>query len=182
MKNPSGNHLYFIGITPDNSASQQLKSYQLALFEKYDCKHALKSPPHLTLVPPFALAAEQEPSLILDLETMPQSFSSLKIIISGIKSFDKRVIYAAPIVTESLQKLQQEIFTYFGKYVSGKVRAQFMFTPHFTIANRDIRVEDFPDIMAYLQSQSIEFQASLDKIHLFKFQQGKWHSLSHQSG
>ncbi|MBI6116478.1 2'-5' RNA ligase family protein [Salegentibacter maritimus] len=56
--------LYFIAIMLPEEISMRIKSLKLEIAEKYEAKHALKLPAHITLQIPFKIPETEEEKLI----------------------------------------------------------------------------------------------------------------------
>ena len=52
--------MYFVAIVLPSHLNEKLLAYKQLMLEKYNCKVALKSPAHITLVPPFWMEEEKE--------------------------------------------------------------------------------------------------------------------------
>jgi 2'-5' RNA ligase len=46
-------HLYFIALVVHGELAEKIRTIQLYCSETYQSKKALRSPPHVTLIPPF---------------------------------------------------------------------------------------------------------------------------------
>ena len=62
--------LYFIALLPPDSIQDYATEVKQYFADNYDSKHAFKSPPHITLQPPF----EWDSSKIIDLEECLEKF------------------------------------------------------------------------------------------------------------
>ena len=88
-----GNSLYFIGLIPDGDLRRQLHELKQDISIRYHTYHALKSPPHITLVPPFWHANGDLPKTTTFLKDFAASFHDFKIAVDGFGSFGQRVLY-----------------------------------------------------------------------------------------
>src|SRR5690554_4278301 len=60
----------------------------MELFEKYGCKTALKSPAHITLVSPFALAFDQAQEIVSHFEGYIPVVHAFELKITGFNTFE----------------------------------------------------------------------------------------------
>ncbi|MGZ3924768.1 MAG: hypothetical protein ACXVBJ_13435, partial [Flavisolibacter sp.] len=58
--------MYFIAIVLPPRLNEKVLKYKTMMLEKYNCKVGLKSPAHITLVPPFWMEEEKEGRLVSD--------------------------------------------------------------------------------------------------------------------
>ena len=64
MYNTNAHCMYYLAIVCPDELNKKILSFKLWMQEKFDCKVALKSPAHITLIPPFWFAAEEEDILL----------------------------------------------------------------------------------------------------------------------
>ena len=134
-------NLFFIAIIPSETIAGKIISVQRAVSEKYHSHHALKSPPHITLVPPFKLKKENENNFAKTLSVFFSGFSSFEIKLNGFSCFGRnRVIFIHVSPNEKLNQLYEKLNL---EMKNEKQHEQF--TPHITIASRDLRKEMFPN-------------------------------------
>ena len=65
--------LYFLAVIPSEEINKRIKSLKLEIAEKYEAKHALKLPAHITLQIPFKIPETEEGKLIDSLKTLLKS-------------------------------------------------------------------------------------------------------------
>ncbi len=56
--------MYFIALVAPEDINQQLLKWKIWMLEKYQCEAALRSPAHITLIPPFWMKPELEKDLV----------------------------------------------------------------------------------------------------------------------
>ncbi|MCO5229736.1 MAG: 2'-5' RNA ligase family protein [Chitinophagales bacterium] len=166
--------LYFIALLPEPEIERELYQFKIDLFEKYGYKVSLKSPAHITLIPPFSWSIQQAEEIRkIFLQYSVQS-SSFDINIQGFDTFGDKVFYAKPICPQEIFDLQKDIFQYFKPYLSEKLQNQFHFRPHITIANRDIVSNELPQIIAEFNAKSYYRQTKVSEITMFRHDGSKW--------
>src|SRR5437773_11355622 len=101
--------MYFIGVVAPEEINRQVLQWKNYMKEHHGCVVALRSPVHITLIPPFWM----DESLEQDLENVLAEFSKQKkpfeIFLKNFSAFKPRVIYIPVEPNESLQKLQPEL-------------------------------------------------------------------------
>jgi len=144
--------MYFIAVVlpPDlNAAILKLKQWAQ---EGWGCKVGLKSPAHITLVPPFWMDETLEDALVQDLDTLGNGLLPFEVATDNFSCFRPRTIFVAVAPNAALDSLKQETDHFF------KTRPQYSarldtrpFHPHITIATRDLRKRAFAEAWPQLQ-------------------------------
>lgn len=128
--------------------------------DRYGTKHALKSPPHITLQMPFRYPENKESHLIEKLAFFAGQRTGFEIQLSGFGSFPPRVIFIDVIRTHILNErffdLRDFLHREIGLTPPQKERERF--SPHITLATRDLTKEIFPEAWEVFCNQ--DFQAT----------------------
>jgi len=167
--------LYFIALLPPPHISEQITIWKNEMASKYGARHALKSPPHITLQMPFRRPNDEESIMIQKLESFASQQSGMDIWLSGFGCFSPRVLYVdianpEPIIQKfnDLRKFLKEEMNFSKKDLSGK------FHPHITLATRDLKKEDFPAAWSGFKSREYETEFQSRGITLLKHNGKLW--------
>lgn len=168
-------NMYYMAIVCPDAINEQVLQYKQWMQLHYDCKVALKSPAHITLVAPFYFAAEKEMELIHSLESFVCDILPVSIELNHFSHFGKRVIYINVVPGEALHRLSQSVNNYFRQLFPGVLKKDDRpFHPHITIANRDITPRVFTEAWEYFSRRKFEAAFTSDTISLLKLVDGKW--------
>jgi 2'-5' RNA ligase len=140
--------LYFVALLPDQQIQQEVTAFKQVAAELFGSKHALKSPPHITLVPPFWLPTELLPQLQGTLADVADRLSPFPVQLRGFDHFGDRVIFIKVEPDRQLgkcqdltaQQLQQQLGT------SPDPRH---YHPHLTVAFKDLKRRYFTEAWEY---------------------------------
>jgi 2'-5' RNA ligase len=156
--------VYFIGIVAPPAINNQVMAWKTYMLQHFNCKVALRSPAHITLIPPFNLKTDVEPQLNAHIRGFSATQIPFTINLHNFSAFPPRVIFAGVELSAQLKSLQQNIEAYLiNKNYHIKVSTR-PFHPHVTIANRDLSKEDFPT--AFDHFKKISFNASFEATHI----------------
>jgi len=139
---------------------------------RYGAVVALRSPAHITLVPPFRFEAEAESQLIAALETLNQR-AVFNLVGAGFSSFPPRTLFAAIKESAALKLLQCDAVNAFGQFPQVKKETR-TFHPHITIANRDITPSQFNDAWERYRNRSFDASWEAMEVSLLRYGQKKW--------
>jgi 2'-5' RNA ligase len=167
--------LYFIAIVAPAEINKQVLVWKKYMEQKYRCKVALKSPAHITLAPPFSMAADRENELANYLEEFAHSAKSFSIGLKDFDNFKPRVIFLHVEPGPSLLILKDQLDQYLLALKTFSFKKEDRpFHPHITIANRDLNKKDFTKAWAYFQNLSYEAQFVADGISLLRHNNKEW--------
>ncbi len=166
------NDNYFIGITLPEDLENKIERQREWMRRKWGCRSGMRTQPHITLIPPF----QSDLSLGEIKELLsPLSVSPFDISVSGFGAFGERTIFAHVERSRELENLQKKICSLLGNG-GVRVKDEKRFTPHITIANRDIRPEAFVPSMEYFNAIDLKYIFTADSVMVFEFCDYVWTS------
>lgn len=169
--------LFFIAVLPDEQIQQEVTTFKNYLATHFDASHALRTPPHITLFPPFKWQSNRVNALINALDDFAAEKVSFTLALKNFGSFPPRVIYVDIEKSESLQLLQQDLEIFLSEKLHLKnERNQHGFNPHMTIAHKDLHRELYPEAWAYFSKQTYQRAFLVEAITLLQFKNGRWES------
>ncbi len=168
--------LFFIALLPPIEIQNQITEIKHYFAEHYNSRHALKSPPHITLQPPFKWLTENLNQLEQHLSLFAQNYSSIPITLSGFNAFPPRVIYVDVIKTPELLTIQQDLITYLEKHLNivDPVSKKRPFSPHVTVAFKDLSRQAFKIAWPEFEQRSIQFEFTTPQLTLLIHNGQKW--------
>ncbi|MBZ9730490.1 2'-5' RNA ligase family protein [Salegentibacter sp. JZCK2] len=151
--------LYFLAIIPSEKICERVKSLKLEIAVKYETKHALKLPAHITLQIPFKIPESKEEKLIDTLKHVAREQKSFEIDLKDFGRFSQKVIFINIEQHEEIIKLHADLQENLNKNLSLKKHEKFSkIYPHITLATRDLHYKQFP--LAWSDFKAREFTAS----------------------
>ena len=135
----------FLALLPPPALQEQVTAIQQEFAEQFASRAALRSPPHITLVPPFEWPSSELPALTGSLEAFARRQTPVSIQLSGFGAFAPRVIFIHVVPSPELQRLQAQAHHHMGILLNQKeTTAQGRpFVPHMTVAFRDLTPAHF---------------------------------------
>ena len=170
---------YFIATLPPEPVLSEIKAFKNDLLQSYKARIALRSPAHITLFPPFDRDETFEADLTEKLGLFAQSQSPFLIKLDGFGCFYPRVIFVKPHANELLNKLRISLLNYLKENLE-LVHERFEkqdFHPHLTIANRDLRGEDYDLAWQDFQNRTYQREFMVNSITLLKHDGQRWQVL-----
>lgn len=175
-------NLFFLAVLPPEDIQEEVKRIKLIFKNQYDAGHALNSPAHLTLVPPFQWPAEKETLLTESLDYFSLNEELFDVELNGMGAFKPRVIYIDVEKNEFLKDLHDRLRNFLDDNwnISELLRGNKPFNPHMTVAFRDLTKDNF--FTAWDEFKNKRFQAlfTVNKIVLLVHHRHQW-EVRHES-
>jgi 2'-5' RNA ligase len=142
--------IFFIAIIPNAEICSEVKAFKEYVLDHYGSGHALRSPAHITLQPPFKWEIEQLPILEDALNSFTEKQLAFSVELSGFDVFSPKVIFVDIVKNKLLQHFQNELANFLrSEFNLQSDRPDRAFHPHMTIAFKDLRKEMFTNAWAY---------------------------------
>jgi 2'-5' RNA ligase len=163
-------HFYFIAHLVKEPARSCIIELQKEMCKRYNVCQSLKSPPHVTIIPPFY--AEQEVEKIICKKLNSKSWPVIKSMASGLSHFDDRVIYIDLAnkneFEQSRIKLNELI-----KSLHIPIKPDPSFHPHITIGHRNMKPV-FESAWDHFSNYDIELDIEFSNPILLKHDGQMW--------
>ncbi|NEP07988.1 MULTISPECIES: 2'-5' RNA ligase family protein [Okeania] len=168
--------LLFVALVPPENIQNQVTEIKEYFAREYNSSHALKSVPHITLQPPFKWPTENLALLQESLETFVQNCSAFPITLSGFAAFPPRVIYINVVKTPELLKIQKDLigFTETTLGIVHPASKTRPFSPHVTVAFRDLTKQNFRAAWLEFRERSLDFEFTASQLTLLIHNGKRW--------
>jgi 2'-5' RNA ligase len=168
-------NMYYIAILVPEKINTQVLKWKFYFKEKFDCEAALKSPAHITLIPPFWMKQEAEQDLKNTIIEFSRSSTSFEIYLKDFASFKPKVIFVNVVENEKLKKLHDS----FNEFIISKdkfpvKKDEHPFHPHITIATRDLYKNAFSEAWEKFSTMKFEADWRADSISLLRHNKKNW--------
>jgi 2'-5' RNA ligase len=167
--------MYFIAIVLPPHLDEKVLKYKQMMLDKYNCKVGLKSPAHITLVPPFWMEDEKEERLMEDIDSLNSRFQPFKISTHNFSAFKPRTIFIALAPNEKLNEVKTRTDALFktNSFYNIKIDTR-PFHPHVTIATRDLFKKGFYEIWPWFAEKEFLEEWAVNGISLLRHNKKNW--------
>lgn len=168
--------LFFLAILPPLNIQRSATEIKHYFAEVYNSKAALKSPPHITLQPPFYWETDRLGELKTVLAEFTQQQAFIPIILDGFAVFKPRVIYIDVRKTPELLAAQKELMQQLELSLDIVHRASKTrpFAPHMTVGFKDLTKANFYRAWDEFQHKSFNATFTASELTLLQFNGKKW--------
>ena len=167
--------MYFIALVAPKEINEHILKWKLFMNERFGCTVALRSPAHITLVPPCWMDSILEDQLKTAIDSFSQTETSFEISLRNFSAFKPGVIYVDVIPSEPLHRLHEQLQGFLiptGLFPI--VKEDRPHHPHVTIATRDLHKKAFQEAWGIFKDQKYEASWLADGISLLKHNQKNW--------
>ncbi len=168
--------LYFIGLLPPADIRKEITEFKQYFLEKFGVRHAMKSPPHITLVPPFKWPEANEKQLTSALDRFASNEHNFPVVFENFGSFPPRVIFVDVRKNEPLEILYRKLT----EYLSGEWNLLPDKNPgrpyhaHVTIAFKDLMKHQYNEAWPGFRDRKVMYEFTAGGITLLKHSGKQW--------
>jgi len=166
--------LYFVALIPPEPHKKQIANLKYQFAKKYHSVKSLNSPPHITLIPPFETTDEKVHEIEKYLKNEAKIHPTFIVEIDGFGTFRKNVIFLKVRQNEALELLRQSISESASNPLLVKSKKVKSYTPHITLAFRDLTEQNFQKARADCQSTTFNARFRVGSIFLLKHNGKHW--------
>ncbi|MEL7036431.1 MAG: 2'-5' RNA ligase family protein [Cyanobacteria bacterium J06592_8] len=172
--------LFFIALLPSQDIQDQATEIKQYFAKNYGSSHALKSPPHVTLQPPFKWLIDKLEPLEDCLANFAQLYNPIPIRLSGFGAFPPRVIYINVLKTPELIAIQKALMIHLEQNLEivHEVSKRRPFSPHMTVAFKDLTRQNFRAAWPEFEHKPLQFEFVVPRLTLLIHQEKKWNICS----
>jgi 2'-5' RNA ligase len=174
-KHPTPFKMYFIAILANDEISKEAIKHKKFMLERFGCKVALRSPPHVTLIPPFNMKEDLKADLVSAMDAFALTHSRFHFEVKDFSSFPPRVIFINVVLNDALSELHasfEDHLIAFNKFPIKKETRPYH--PHITIATRDLDKKDFHKAWPHFSHLSFYAKQDVTAIVLLESSQSGW--------
>ncbi|ACB52782.1 putative 2',5' RNA ligase [Crocosphaera subtropica ATCC 51142] len=167
---------FFIALLPPKDVQKEATKIKKYFKDIYNSKAALKSPPHVTLQPPFEWEIEDLPNLIQALNHFSQSQQPFFMTLNGFSAFKPRVIYIDVLKTSELLSIQKSLMSHLESSLNlvHSVSKSRPFAPHLTVAFRDLTKKNFYQAWPEFKDKEFYYNFMINEITLLIHNGSNW--------
>lgn len=167
--------MYFIAIVLPEDINEKVVKYKNMMLEKYNCKVGLKSPAHITLIPPFWMDDEKEEQLIADINSLSKQLHPFSISTNNFSAFKPKTIFISLAPNDRLTHVKSITDEFFKNNSFYKIKIDARpFHPHITIATRDLFKKSFHEIWPWFAEKKFLEEWTTNGLSLLKHNKKNW--------
>ena len=168
--------LKLIAIVLPEPLFSVVREQQHYIAENWKSMHALRTPPHITIIPPLALT----PVEIIKLQEMAREIASkcnpFRLSVNEYGAFKPRVIFMKPDVPPGLSYLFKNWRDALLKTIPHVLEKypDRPYHPHITLAHRDVDRQRFDEMWKYFKNKKIEMSIEINQCCILTHSKEGW--------
>lgn len=158
--------LKLVAIVPPEPLYSFVKEEQNFIAQKWNARQALRTPPHITLIPPISLDEDESVELERISQETASNHPSFRLKVTRYDSFSPKVIYLKPSFPHALSVLYTDLMkTILANIPHAMQKYPYeSFVPHITLAYRDLDPLRFKEVWKYYKNKKVNFTVDIDRI------------------
>ena len=169
--------LFFIALLPDEVIQKEVTQFKEYAAKHFRSSRALRSPPHITLIPPFKWPAERAGELYAVLEPFASEENPFQLGLGNFNCFPPRVIFVDVEKKAELHGLQNRLEAYLEVRLDLKNKSHHAYHPHMTVAFKDLHRRVFPEAWAYFSKLKYKRAFLVNALVLMQHNGTRWEVL-----
>jgi len=167
--------LYFLAIVAPPAVEKVVKGWKNWMLENFGCQVALRSPGHITLVPPFKMDEELEEQLREQTKQFAAGRESFALHLRNFSCFKPRTIFVDLVRNENLERLKSDLDNWLLSQNKFPIKKEDRpFHPHLTIANRDLAKKDFYPAWEFFKNKEWSADWPVNSISILRHNKKNW--------
>lgn len=166
--------LYFLALIPPPEIEAEVNHFKSIASQKFGSSHALKSPAHITLIPPFWWQEARLEHIVVVLQQQLIRSKQFEIELNGFACFKPRVIYIDVMPNSDLSRQHLLLKELFKRQWSLEPERRTHYRPHMTVAFKDLSKSSFFRAWDYFRSQDYRRRFTVDSIYILVHLYGRW--------
>lgn len=168
-------NMYFIALVAPDEINTPVLKWKSWFRENFGCAVALKSPAHITLIPPFRMPGELETELKNSISTFCYDCEKFELILLNFSAFKPRVIFVDVVKNEMLDSLYLALNNRISLENKIPVKKENRpFHPHVTLATRDLYKKAFYSGWEIFSEKKYKAKWTVDSISLLRHNKKNW--------
>ena len=168
-------NMYYIAIVAPERINQQVLKWKTYFRDHFECTVALKSPAHITLIPPFWMKEDLENDLVNSIKGFSITKNKFEITLKDFAAFKPKVIFVDVVKSEVLNGFYRSFTDYIfteNKFPIKKDDGPFH--PHVTLATRDLYKKAFQEAWEIFSNKKYEALWMVSGITLLRHNKKNW--------
>ncbi len=171
-KSKTDTSLYFIAIVAPEPILGEILEMKLDFRDRFNSKHGLKSPAHITLYTPFRSDTKTLIKIEKSLIEIVTKYKPFKISLNNYSHFDNRVIFVDVVNNEEIKELGSDTIETIQEIITNNNKTPFH--PHMTLATRDLTPENFNSAWSIYKQKQYNANFNATEISILKHNGKIW--------
>jgi 2'-5' RNA ligase len=167
--------MYFLALVASEEINKEVLKWKQFMKEHFECAVALRSPAHITLIPPFWMEERLEQDMAKAIHSFSQQQDPFEIRLKNFAAFKPKVIYVGVVASKALLYLHSQLQENLIETRLFPIKKEMRpYHPHLSIATRDLHKKAFNEAWNIFKEKKYEASWLTNGISLLRHDQKKW--------
>ena len=175
------NKIYFIALLPTAEVGKEIIKIKQEFAEQYGPVYALKVLPHITLQVPFTADPALEKAFCDELTEFAKTQAPFEVSLKGFGTFpnkQNRVLFINVEKSETMSAMHRQLINFLRKeFGFSTMLARTGFTPHVTVAFKDLEDEQFNKAWPEYENKEYEATFKVNNLYFLRHNGKSWEVL-----
>lgn len=175
------NKIYFIALLPTAEVGKEIIKIKQEFAEQYGPMYALKVLPHITLQVPFTADPALEKAFCDELTEFAKTQAPFEVSLKGFGTFpnkQNRVLFINVEKSETMSAMHRQLINFLRKeFGFSTMLARTGFTPHVTVAFKDLEDEQFNKAWPEYENKEYEATFKVNNLYFLRHNGKSWEVL-----
>lgn len=168
------NSLYLLALLPPEPVFSETWALKQEVHRLTGSRNAVRLPPHITLIPPLRQPDEFEARCTAALTGFVVTQPAFEVGLQDFAWFGNRTLFVYVSEAATLKTFHAALADWCALHLPEVPRENRPFTPHLTLATRDLPAEQVPELRQLFQSRSYAASFSVETLTLFRHDGQQW--------
>ena len=168
------NALYLVALLPPEPVFSETWALKQEVHLRTGSRNAMRLAPHITLVPPLRQPAAFEAACTRALAAFAATQTGFRVGLDGFAWFGDRTLFVRVSEADALQAFHAALMAWCQAHLPAVRPESRPFTPHLTLATRDLPPAQVPALREFFQVRSYAGSFAVQAITLFRHDGQQW--------
>jgi len=168
------NRLYLLALLPPEPVFSETWALKQEVHQLTGSRNAVRLPPHITLIPPTHQPDEFEGRCTTALTDFVATQSAFTVGLQDFAWFGNRTLFVQVKEAAAIKAFHKAIMDWCTQHLPEVPRENRPFTPHLTLATRDLPAAQVPELQQLFESRSYAATFTVETLTLFRHNGQQW--------
>ncbi|HEX8329357.1 MAG TPA: 2'-5' RNA ligase family protein [Hymenobacter sp.] len=166
--------LYLVALLPPEPVLSEVWALKQEVHALTGSRNAVRLPAHITLIPPLRRPEAVEPNLVSSLTAFAATQASFRVGLDGFAWFGNRTLFVHVSQPDAVRAFHAALTAWCATHLPEIPAEKRPFTPHMTLATRDLPPAQVPALRQQFASRSYAADFAVQQLTLFRHNGQLW--------
>lgn len=166
--------LYLVAVLPPEPVFAQIWALKQEVHNLTGSRNAVRLPPHITLIPPIRQPDEFEAKCAATLTDFAATQTAFAVGLQDFAWFGNRTLFVHVSEAEPIKAFHAALTDWCATHLPEVPREKRPFTPHLTLATRDLPAAQVPELRQLFAARSYAATFPVQTLTLFRHDGRQW--------